>query len=77
VTISKENLTCIACRYFYFDRAEPQCEYGTCGSDVGIGCHKYVWEIDNFEDSDESYREKLRTAQACELFEPYEPGVKE
>ena len=56
---------CIFCEHFHVNTAEPFYSEYTPGGEASIECMKDHWTIDNFEDSQKEYRDKLTTARTC------------
>ncbi len=63
-TILAEKLY-LFCEHFYFSPGIPDWSDVTPGEDATMGCWKNIISIDLFEDSLESYREKILTARTC------------
>lgn len=62
---------CIMCKHFYFESGHPGYSEVTPGYDATIGCHKNLITIDLMEDTTESYRKTLLTAESCPEYESY------
>jgi hypothetical protein len=62
---------CLFCKHFYFSTGDPGYSDMTPGEDMHILCLKVYWYIDNYEDTTETYRQKLLTAKMCKDFEWY------
>ena len=61
---------CIFCKHFYFEEATPGYSEYTPGCDhYSVGCEKEYWEIDPYEDTRETYGQKLLTAKSCKDWE--------
>jgi hypothetical protein len=60
---------CLFCKYFRFLPATPGYSDVTPGNDAWIGCGLNYWQLDHWEDNEESYRAKQLTAQTCKEFE--------
>lgn len=56
---------CLFCEHFYLSTGEPGYSDMTPGSDMTIRCLKGYWDVDNYEDTTETYRQKLLTAKTC------------
>ena len=63
--------TCLTCRSFYFEPATVGYSEYTPGGGMSIGCYRYEWELDEYEDTDESYRQKMMSAETCSKFVEY------
>ena len=70
-------LTCIACKHFYFESGHEGYSDMTPGYESTIKCLKGKWAINFCEDTNESYRLKLLSAEGCDAFDAYEPKAKQ
>lgn len=61
---SVKRLTCLFCRYFYFEPSEHDYSFGT---EASLGCGKNYWQFNDI-DSDVQFREKMLNAETCEDF---------
>ena len=62
-------LTCVFCKFWYFESGSPHYSDLTPGYDAHIGCSKDYWELDQSFDSEEDYRRKMLSAGSCADFE--------
>lgn len=62
---------CILCEHFYYESATPSYSEYTPGGPGGMGCHKEIWTMDEYDETEESYRTKMATAETCEHFKHY------
>ena len=60
---------CLFCKEFYFDSGSPGYSELTPGWDSTMECLKRHWELDNYDDTTETFRGKLLKAGACDDFE--------
>lgn len=67
--INEVGRTCLGCKHFRFQEAQPGYSEVTPGSDGSIECYKNVWFFQFYSGSDAEFRRVLLTAQACEHYE--------
>lgn len=64
-----DKLYCVDCKHFYFSSGSPGYSEYTPGSDASLGCTKQKWEYEPNNDTDQSFRKKMKTADNCEEYE--------
>ena len=64
--------TCLECKHWYWYSANPGYSELTPGDDASMGCNKNRWLLKMYADERGDVRDKLRTAETCDLFEPEE-----
>lgn len=66
--------TCVLCKHIYMESGSPDYSEYTPGEDAMIYCQRGKWRVNLYRDYTETYREKLLSAETCELFEEYDEG---
>ena len=69
--MKRKGITCLLCQYFYFEQAEGCMSEQTGGTDMEIGCRKEYWHLNQFSDTEETYRIKMMSAEMCNEFKDY------
>ena len=60
--------TCIDCKRWRVEVAEPGFSEMTPGSEFSMSCIRGYWVLDPWEDSEEILREHLKMAETCKDF---------
>jgi hypothetical protein len=66
---------CLFCKHFRFATGEPDWSEVTPGHDIEIGCKEDIWELDNYIDTETSFRRKMLTAKSCDQYEERDKEV--
>ena len=61
---------CVFCKYYRFHPGYYGYSEYTPGCEADIGCYKQHWELDMYEDTDESYQRKMENAKTCKDYDP-------
>ena len=61
---------CLFCKTFQFFEGYPDLSDVTPGDSGGIGCGRYIWDVDTMRDTEQDYRKGLENAQTCKFFDP-------
>jgi hypothetical protein len=60
---------CLFCKYFVWRQASPDWSEVTPGSDLELYCERHYWQVDPYEDTRETYRKKILTAESCDCYQ--------
>jgi hypothetical protein len=61
--------TCVTCTHWSFYSGSPCYSAATPGDDWGSSCAKSHWKASGYDETEETYRLKLLTAQQCADYE--------
>ena len=73
--MKRKGTTCLLCHHFYFSPATAGYSEYTPGGEMSVGCYLDKWELDEYEDTDESYRHKMMSAETCKEFVEYKKKI--
>ena len=65
--------SCILCKHFRFETGEGDLSEITPGTDAEVLCLRRKWEINLYDDSTESFRQKLSSAADCAEYRYHAP----
>ena len=65
---------CVFCKHFDITDGEPGYSEWTPGSDMRIGCGKYLWSVENMETGGpEKFRVEIKRAATCGEWQEVKP----
>jgi hypothetical protein len=56
---------CLFCKHFVWRQASPDWSEVTPGDDLVMRCEHFYWEIDPYEDTRDTFRKAILTAENC------------